>query len=141
MRDNWNAESASQFNLKIDENKNTTIIIDDTFGFVTSYKIGIAYIRAILTISRRHSLSWKLKKCHFFPEQVEFVGHDITKQGNTPTTSKIPLLSSWPIPKTARDISSFNGFSNAPYFIHPWMEIFKISSWVVPMNITCIASV
>jgi hypothetical protein len=121
MKDNWDNEAAVTFHLHVDEDNNTTIIIDDTFGFVTSYDNGLNYLEAILTIARRHSLSWKLKKCFFFPSQVEFVGHDLTKAGNLPAESKSPLLASWSIPVIVRDISSFIGFGNfysryIPYF-------------------------
>ena len=121
MKDGWDGEALATFQLRVDENNNTTIIIDDTFGFVTSFENGLNYLEAILTIARRHNLTWNLKKCAFFPDQVEFVGHDLTKYGNLPAESKTPLLSSWPSPEIVRGISSFIGFGNfyaryIPYF-------------------------
>ena len=112
MKDNWDSKAAVKFHLHVDEDNNTTIIINDTFGFVTSYDNGLNYLEAILTIARRHGLSWKLKKCFIFPNEVEFVGHDLTKAGNLPAGSKSTLLSSWPPPTIIRDISSFIGFGN-----------------------------
>jgi hypothetical protein len=113
MKDNWDNEALCTFKLIVDENNNTTIIIDNVFGFVTSYEKGLFLLDAIFTIARRHSLNcWKLKKCDFFPEIVEFVGHDLTKEGNLPADSKSTLLESWPKPSTIRDISIFLGFAN-----------------------------
>jgi hypothetical protein len=112
MQDNWDNEVLCTFKLIVDENNNTTIIIDDVFGFVTSYENGLFLLEAIFTIARRHSLTWKLKKCDFFPQIVEFVGHDLTEEGNHPAGSKSTLLESWPKPSTIRDISSFLGFAN-----------------------------
>jgi hypothetical protein len=112
MKDNWDSEALCTFKLVVDEHNNTTIIIDNVFGFVTSYENGLFLLEAIFTVARRHSLNWKLKKCDFFPEIVEFVGHDLTKQGNHPADSKSALLESWPKPITIRDISSFLGFAN-----------------------------
>jgi hypothetical protein len=120
LKDSWDSE-AIKFEITIDENNNSTIIIDDNFCYVTSYENGLGYLRAILTVARRHSLSWKLKKCFFFPDKVEFVGHDITDIGNCPADSKSPLLKSWPKPKIIRDVSSYVSFTlfysqYIPYF-------------------------
>jgi hypothetical protein len=113
MKDNWDNEVLCTFKLVVDENNNTTIIIDDVFGFVTSYyENGLFLLEAIFTIARRHSLNWKLKKCNFFLEIVEFVSHNLTKEGNHPADSKSTLLESWPKSTTIRDISSFLGFTN-----------------------------
>jgi hypothetical protein len=56
MKDNWDNEVLCTFKLIVDENNNTTIIIDDVFGFVTSYENGLFLLEAIFTIARRHSL-------------------------------------------------------------------------------------
>jgi hypothetical protein len=121
MQDNWDYKAVVTFELRVNENNNTTTIIDEIFIFVTSFQNGLDYLKAILIIARLHCLTWKLKKCFFFPVRVEFVGHDLTQQGNLPADSKSTLLRSWPTPKTIRDISSFLGFSNfyaryIPYF-------------------------
>ena len=91
MKDHWN-NLAREYNIKIGPNNNTRIIIDDTYMFIQTYLDGIGYLRAILEISKRYNVSWKLKKCSFFPERVEFVGHDKRADGNSPAASKIPLL-------------------------------------------------
>jgi hypothetical protein len=122
MKDNWDSEALCTFQLAVDENNNTTIIIDDVFGFVTSYENSLVLLEVIFTIARRHSLNWKLKKCDFFPKIVEFVGHDLTKEGNLPADSKSTLLESWPKPSTIRDISSFLGFTN---FYSRYIPFFK----------------
>ena len=70
MRINWN-ELAREYNIKIGPNNNTRIIIDDTYMFIETYLNGIDYLRAVLEISKRYNLSWKLNKCSFFPERVE----------------------------------------------------------------------
>jgi hypothetical protein len=92
MKDNWDYEALVTFELSVDEYNNTTIIIDDTLAFVTSFENGLDYLEAILIIARRHFLTWKLKTCFFFPVRVEFVGHDLTQQGNLPADSKSTLL-------------------------------------------------
>ena len=63
MRDHWN-NLAREYNIKIGPNNNTRIIIDDTYMFIQTYLDGIGYLRAILEISKRYNVSWKLKNAH-----------------------------------------------------------------------------
>ena len=112
LREFWNHLAITEKKLDIGENINTRIIIDDTFGHVITYQQGLDYLECIFEISKRYNLSWKLPKCHFFPDRAEFVGHDRLPNGNAPAKSKTPLLQKWPTPKIVRDISSFLGFAN-----------------------------
>ncbi|XP_073018817.1 uncharacterized protein [Primulina eburnea] len=56
---------------------------------------------------RYKQLYAKLKKCEFWLEQVEFLGHIVSKQGISVDPSKIESIKQWPIPKTVSDIQSF----------------------------------
>jgi hypothetical protein len=64
---------------------------------------------------------------------VDFVGHNLTKKGNYPASSKDTLLVNWLTPTMVRDIASFIGFGNLyskyiPYFeqrISPLRSIMK----------------
>jgi hypothetical protein len=53
---------------------------------------------------------------------VEFVSHDLTKEGNHPAGSKSTLLESWRKPSTIRDISRFLGFAN---FYSRYIPVFE----------------
>ena len=46
----------------------------------------------------------------FFPKQLEFVGIDISPDGNRPAMLKHELLKHWPIPEFVQDVASFVGF-------------------------------
>ncbi len=121
MKEYWDAEALTSFDFQVDEDNNTSVIIDDICAWIVLYIKGLQYLESILIVSRRHNLSWKLKKCDFFPEKVEFVGHNLTQRGNQPAHSKDPLLKNWRDPEYVRDISSFIGFGHfysryIPYF-------------------------
>jgi hypothetical protein len=51
-----------------------------------------------------------LKKSLFFPKRFEFVGIDVSPDGNRPAMSKHELLQSWPTPSLVRNVASFVGF-------------------------------
>ena len=123
LKNDWDEELVDTFTFSVDESNNSTIIIDDNFTFSENHEIALCQLEAILMISRRHNLSWKLKKCYFFPIQVEFVGHDLTHEGNMTAQSKDILLNNWTRPTTVRDVSSFLGFGNFYSRYIPHFEI------------------
>ena len=43
LKESWDKIATLKYHLTIDEHNNTTVIIDDTFGFVTSYDNGLLY--------------------------------------------------------------------------------------------------
>jgi len=76
-----------------------------------------------LEISKRYNLSWKLEKCLFFAERLEFVGMNIAKDGNRPPKSKTPLFEMWQTkkPQTTQKFASYIGLVGyycnwIPYF-------------------------
>ena len=88
----------------------STIIVDDVLLYTTSMKHMHILLTEVCTVARQYHLTWKLKKCQWFPQTIEFVGVDLTPQGNTPAKSKQKLLKEWKHIQTPRDIMSFIGF-------------------------------
>jgi hypothetical protein len=52
----------------------------------------------------------------------EFVGIDVSEDGNRPAMSKHELLKTWPKPTIVRDIASFIGFAVFYSVFIPWFE-------------------
>jgi hypothetical protein len=81
-------------------------------------------VRCVCILARKYNLTcWKLAKSQWFPEMVKFVGIDVSKQGNAPTSSKKECLHTWKHPINPRDVMAFIGF--AIFFVH-WIPFFKI---------------
>ena len=64
-----------------------------------------------------------MKKCEFLKERVEYVGHDLTSQGNCPAQSKFELIHDWPLPENGQSLHSFIGLLNFYHKYLPYMEI------------------
>lgn len=105
------------------ENEGSTIIIDDCFLFAVTVNNIFIIIGCVCKIARKYHLTWKLKKCQWFPQEVEFVGVDISVKGNSPATSKFERLAQWRVPETPRDIMSFIGFA---IFYLRWISHFEL---------------
>ena len=57
-----------------------------------------------------YNLSLSLPKARIFPQRFEFVGVDVSPDGNRPALSKHILLKTWPDPRNVHDVAKFISF-------------------------------
>lgn len=57
-------------------------------------------------------LKIKLTKCHFFKEQIQFLGYSVTRYGIQVDMTKEEKINSFPVPKSKKDIKRFLGFTS-----------------------------
>jgi hypothetical protein len=75
-------------------------------------------------VCQKYRLSLKLSKCDFLKERVEYVGHDLTSDGNCPSKSKFNMITDWPLPATSQALHSLIQLCNLFYNKYcPWLEI------------------
>ena len=67
---------------------------------------------AVLSRMFKAGLTLNLAKCLFCQPKVTFLGHEVSSEGLSPDPVKVQTVLSWPIPKTAKQMSSFLGLSN-----------------------------
>ena len=55
---------------------------------------------------------FKLKpsKCHFFKEEIEYLGHVVSGEGISTNPKTVEAVTKWPTPQTVYDGRSFLGF-------------------------------
>ena len=99
------------------------IIIDDILLYSTHQALLLIYLDCICKIFQKYRCSFQLKKCEFLKERVEYVGHDLTSQGNCPAQSKFELINDWPLPENGQSLHSFIGLLNFYHKYLPYMEI------------------
>jgi len=68
-------------------------------------------------------VTFQLKKCELLKDRIEYVGHNITPDGNCPALSKFDLINDWPLPKTSQALVSFIGLLTFYCVYCPWFEI------------------
>jgi hypothetical protein len=96
--------------LSVGTNVDTKIIIDNIINWAKSFDQALQYIECQLRVAKAYRLTLSLKKSHFFPKRFEFVGIDVSPDGNRPAMSKHDLLKHWSTPTIVRDVASFVGF-------------------------------
>ena len=77
---------------------NDSIIIDDALLFSNHTPTLLYYFSRVARVFTKYRLSFKLSKCDFFKDRVEYVGHDLTANGNCPARSKFSLIQDWSLP-------------------------------------------
>jgi hypothetical protein len=53
-------------------------------------------------------------------ERFEYMGHDITAEGNTPANSKYDMVQQWPLPSTAKNLLLFVSLCSFYQWFVPW---------------------
>jgi hypothetical protein len=122
LRELWTT-LCEEYGVPNSDDEGSTIIMDDTFLFSASEDNTFILVRCVYMMAQKYNLTWKLTKSRWFPDKVEFVGVDVSKQGNMPASSKNERLRTWKLPANPRDIMSFIGFA---IFYVRWIPYFEI---------------
>ena len=92
--------------------KNCLVYIDDIICLSKDFKEHLTHLTAIFGRIRDAGLRLKPSKCHFAAEEVQFLGHVVSKDGVSVDQRKIELVKNFPTPKSQHDVRSFLGLAN-----------------------------
>lgn len=85
--------------------------IDDIIIYSPDATTHVEHLKDVFERMRKANLKLKPKKCKIACSQVEYLGHSVSAAGIRPTTEKISAIAEFPVPKCAKDVSSFLGLS------------------------------
>src|SRR6185503_18641217 len=88
------------------------IYLDDILIFSKTLKEHLEHIKLVLEILRRNQLYGNLKKCDFLKEEIEFLGHIVSKEGIQVDPKKTKTIDEWKPLKDVHDVRSFLGLTN-----------------------------
>ena len=98
-------------------------IINDILIWSTHPDTILLYFECACKIFTKYRVSFRLNKCEFLKERVEYVGHDLTPLGNCPTASIFDMINNWKLPTNGQSLHSFVGLIN---FYHNYIPYFEI---------------
>ena len=98
-------------------------IIDDILIWSTALPLVLTYFECVCKVFQKYRVSFRLDKCEFLQNRVEYVGHDLTPDGNCPAQSKFNMINDWQLPTTGQSLHSFVGLIN---FYHNYVPYFEI---------------
>jgi RNase H-like domain found in reverse transcriptase/Reverse transcriptase (RNA-dependent DNA polymerase) len=110
--------------------KTCLVYLDDVIVFSGSRSAHLARVAEVLTLLGNAGLSLKLKKCRFFSETVDYLGH-VIRPGRLVVAEKNTIaLKTAPLPRTQTELRSFLGLCNVYRRFVP-----RFSTIATPLNV------
>jgi hypothetical protein len=78
--------------------------IDNIIIYSKTIDEHLEHIKEVFKRLKEVELHLKLRKCEFFMEQMEFLGHTIDREGIRPNKDKIKAILDMPVPKTKTNV-------------------------------------
>ncbi|KAF8750040.1 hypothetical protein RHS01_09707 [Rhizoctonia solani] len=88
------------------------IYLDNILIFSEDPKDHPTHVREVLSRLMKNQLFCKLSKCHFHVTTVDYLGIVISPAGFSMDQKKIKAVTTWPTPKTVKQVQAFLGFVN-----------------------------
>ena len=101
----------------------SSIIIDDILFWAAVLAALLRLFACVCDVFMKYRVTFQLKKCKFLTNRIEYVGHNITPDGNCPAESKFDLIKDWPLPANGQSLSSFIGLLTFYNVYCPFFEI------------------
>ena len=103
--------------------RGSRVIIDDILLWASNLQIMLLYFECVCEVFQKYRVSFRLDKCDFMKDRVEYVGHDLTSTGNCPVKSKFNMIDDWTLPANGRALHSFTILINSYNHYPPFMEM------------------
>lgn len=96
-----------------DQNCHSLLLyLDDVIVFSPTVDEHLNRLELVLNRFQNEGLKIKLQKCHFFQQEVQYLGHVISSKGVSTDPKKISAVTNWPVPNTLSELKSFLGFAS-----------------------------
>ena len=86
------------------------VYLDDIIIFSDTKEEHLKRLEAVFQKLITAGLKLKPSKCHFFKEEIEYLGHVVSGKGISTNPKKVEAVAKWPTPQTVYDVRSFLGF-------------------------------
>ena len=104
------------------------VYLDDILIASSSEKEHIEDLRIVFRRLTEQGLVIRLEKCLFGVPSLEFLGHQVSKNGSGPTQAKVEVIQNFPQPSTIKGLQEFLGMIN---FYHRFLP--NIASILSPL--------
>ena len=86
--------------------------VDDILVFSPDFETHLNHLRQVFECLSNANLTLKPSKCKFAIKNVKYLGHIISEDGIKVDPDKTMAVSSFPVPKTVKEVRSFLGMCN-----------------------------
>uniref|UniRef100_A0A3B1JU25 Gypsy retrotransposon integrase-like protein 1 n=1 Tax=Astyanax mexicanus TaxID=7994 RepID=A0A3B1JU25_ASTMX len=88
------------------------LYLDDIIVFSSTVLQHLERLAVVFDRLQKEGLKAKLDKCNFFQQQVNYLGHVVSKEGVSTDPGKIAAVANWQRPKDVTELRSFLGFAS-----------------------------
>ena len=86
------------------------VYLDDIFVFSQTPEEHLHRLQAVFNKLKSAGLKFKPSKCDLVKQQINYMGHVVSKEGVSTDPEKIKAVTEWPQPNTVTEVRSFLGF-------------------------------
>ncbi|WJZ92632.1 hypothetical protein VitviT2T_011617 [Vitis vinifera] len=87
------------------------VFVDDILIYSKSLEEHGHHLHLAIQTLREHQLYAKLEKCDFWIQEIQFLGHMVSKEGISVDPTKVEVVTKWEIPKNVFEVHSFLGLA------------------------------
>jgi hypothetical protein len=87
------------------------VYLDDICIYSKTPEEHLKHVETVLSLLKKHRLYVGLDKCTFGQDEIDFLGHVISKDGIKTDPKKVEAVVNWPTPRTVRDVRAFLGLT------------------------------
>ena len=98
------------------------VFVDDILIYSKGRAKHERHLQLALQVLRENQLYAKLEKCDFWLQEVQFLGHMVSKEGISVDPAKVEVMMRWERPKSVFEIRSFLGLAG---YYHRFIENFS----------------
>lgn len=91
--------------------KGVLVFMDDILVYTKTLEEHTKLLQQVLQILQSNQFFLKLSKCEFAKPSLEYLGHQISKDGVATEISKVQAVQQWPIPKNVKELRGFLGLT------------------------------
>ena len=92
--------------------KFVVVYLDDIVVYSHTLEEHVSHLKQVFQVLRDNELYFKLEKCSFAQEEVEFLGHKIKDGGLMMDEAKVKAIRDWETPTKVTEVRSFLGLVN-----------------------------
>jgi hypothetical protein len=91
--------------------KSVIVFIDDILIYNPSLQLHAHHLHQVFSILKHHKFYVKLSKCEFAQQELEYLGHIISKEGVAIDPKKTEAMRKWLVPTTTTELRGFSGLT------------------------------
>lgn len=87
------------------------VFFNDILIYSATIEEHVAHVEQAFQVLLDNHFVLKLSKCSFAQQQVEYLGHMVSKKGVEPVAAKVEAVRQWPVPHSIKAFQSFFGLT------------------------------